>query len=264
MANQSDIDKAAVAARFSKAAAGYDAIAQLQRDIGETLQRQIPASDRGTVLDLGSGTGYFTERLADTYQQVIGLDLAWGMLEYSSKRRGQNNISWLNGDAEQLPLADNSLDLVYSSLALQWCQPALKSFAEIRRVLKPGGHLVFSSLLQGTLEELGQSWLEVDGLSHINEFSPLEQVRQSLLDAGFTHIQISQETKVLAYPSVIALMRDLKGIGASHLHHQQGATKGLEGRSKIKALSGAYEAKRTPAGILPATYQVCYGIIRND
>ena len=99
------LDKAAVAKSFSRAAASYDAVAELQRDVGDKLLAKVPVGRYPNVLDLGCGTGYFTARLAQhaAAETIAGLDIAEGMIAHCRSRATPANALWYRGDAEQLP-----------------------------------------------------------------------------------------------------------------------------------------------------------------
>lgn len=253
------LDKRRVASSFSRAAPSYDSVARLQRAVGEELFHQLgdlaPASGQ-RLLDLGSGTGYFTERLAQRLApgHILGLDLAEGMLQFSRRERAPGPV-WLCADAEQLPLADASIDLVFSSLSFQWCEQLPKALAEVQRVLRPGGQLVFSTLGPRTLWELKSAWQAVDGYVHVNRFMPLHSVHQALEMAGLEPLSWRRDERVLRYRRMAELTRELKALGAHNVN--RGQPEGLTGRHKIQALKAAYETYRQ-AGLLPATYEVFY------
>src|SRR5690606_13347117 len=103
--------------------------------------------------------------------EILGLDLAEGMLRFARlERPGRSH--WLCGDAEALPLASASVDLVYSNLSIQWCENLPLLLAELRRVLRAGGKLVLTTMGPRTLRELKSAWQEVDGYVHVNRFQP--------------------------------------------------------------------------------------------
>ncbi|BBP73299.1 hypothetical protein PHLH6_53030 [Pseudomonas sp. Seg1] len=138
-------DKRQVAASFSRAAASYDSVAELQRDVGTQLLQRLPAGfSPSRWMDLGCGTGYFTRALAERFtgRQGLALDIAEGMLEHARPLGGAEHF--IAGDAERLPLQDGTCDLIFSSLAVQWCAEFDSVLSEAFRVLKPGG---FSRLL---------------------------------------------------------------------------------------------------------------------
>lgn len=269
-ATAGQLDKRRVASSFSRAAASYDSVARLQRAVSEQLLNFLPPPDNKPdfqLLDLGCGTGYVTEQLArrQAPAQVLGLDLAEGMLQFARRERS-GITSWLCADAEALPLASESVDLVYSSLSIQWCEQLPQLFDELRRVLKPGGELLFSTLGPRTLWELKAAWQQVDGFVHVNRFQPQAGVEAALFKAGFGQLQWQREERVLRYREVSELTRELKALGAHNVN--RGQPEGLTGRRKIMALKEAYERYRSE-GLLPASYEVYYcratlGPVRNN
>ncbi|WP_434339166.1 malonyl-ACP O-methyltransferase BioC [Motilimonas cestriensis] len=257
--------KQLLANAFSKAAHSYDDVAELQRNTGHQLLAQLApvvtakSSQCGAApiwLDLGSGTGYFTQLLSESSAQVYGVDIAFGMLKHAKAHRNPN-IHWLNGDAEALPLASNSVDLVFSTLALQWCDDLSRAIKEIHRVLKPGGRLGFTTLVSGSLNELKQAWRAVDTKQHVNGFLPLSAIEASTQAAPFSQVDLQVRPEVLRYDTPLKLLKDLKGIGANYVQAQR-ASSGLGGKQKLLKMSQGYEVFRTQDGLYPATYYVCY------
>lgn len=250
-------DKQAIADSFSKAASTYDAVAGLQREIGHTLATGVDPEQchKGAVLDLGCGTGYFTEYLARQHPDahLAALDLAPGMLEFARTKR-KVDAHWVCGDAENLPFATDSFDQIFSSLAIQWCQNITQLFCEIGRVLKSGAQAHIATLGPDTLHELRSAWAEVDHYQHVNSFYPLSR----LITANPPELQMQvsrEEQRVLHYKDLKSLMRSLKELGAHNMNN--GRAKGLTSPASLRRFSQAYEAFRTPQG-LPASYQVYY------
>ncbi len=255
------VDKASVAQSFGRAAHSYDSVAGLQRDIGHNLLRQMDGGARATGcwLDLGCGTGYFEPHLCQQLdlpgQSLIALDLSSGMLQFARAERG-GDYRWLCGDAESLPLADNSVDGIFSTLAIQWCSDLATLFAEIRRVLKPGGRVYLATLGPGTLRELRAAWSQVDQFTHVNRFASEQQVRTGVESSGLQLLQWQNEEMVLRYSEVRQLTHELKALGAHNMNH--GRASGLTGRQRMLAFKQAYENFRQADGMLPATYDVFY------
>lgn len=255
------IDKQQVAQSFSRAANSYDHMAGLQRRVGHRLLARSGEDIYGRVLDLGCGTGYFTTEIVmmPGVQQVFSLDIAQGMLQVAQQQRDHEAIHWLCGDAEQLPLADESVNCIFSSLAFQWCENTELLVAELARVLRPGGLLMFATTGPDTLYELRQAWAAVDDYVHVNPFLPHYQL-QRMFAPCFKEQGLYEEHIQLSYLNVRALMRELKGIGAHNLN--PGRPDGLTGRRRLQALTQAYEMFRGKDGVLPASYQIFYGIYR--
>ena len=252
-------DKRQVAASFSRAAASYDSVAELQRDVGTQLLQRLPADFvPSRWLDLGCGTGYFSRALAGRFAhgQGLALDIAEGMLDHARPLGGAEHF--IAGDAERLPLRDSTCDLIFSSLAVQWCGHFDAVLSEAFRVLKPGGIFAFASLCVGTLVELRDSWRQVDGLVHVNRFREFARYEQLCAVSGLRTVSLENQAHVLHYPDVRSLTHELKALGAHNLN--PGRPGGLTGRARILGLVEAYEQFRQASG-LPATYQVVYAVL---
>lgn len=270
MNNSSRPDKRLLAQSFANAAGQYDDVAILQKQTGDEMidRLQLVTKQAERILDLGAGTGRNTNLLAKRYPraQVFSLDIAAAMLEQARKNQYQqqglkrwlplrHKPHYLVGDAEQLPLADNSIDLVFSNLTLQWCDPRT-TFFEIQRVLRPDGLLMFTSLGPDTLTELRQSWAQVDDYQHVNLFYDMHDVGEAMVEAGLTTPVLDRDSYTLTYKDTMGLMRDLKTLGAHNVN--AGRRRGLTGRHALQKLANAYESFREQ-DLLPATYEVIYG-----
>ncbi len=161
------------------------------------------------------------------------------------------------GDAEQLPFADASFDMLFSNLTVQWCSDLEQTFSEFRRVLKPGGVLLYTTLGPDTLKELRTSWAMVDDRVHVNTFLDMHDVGDAMLRARLAEPVLDTELLTLTYHQCMMLMRDLKDLGAHNIN--PGRNRGLTGPRKLKAVMEAYERFRQGDGLLPATYEVVYG-----
>lgn len=259
IAASAGLDKKKVAQSFGRAALTYDAVAQLQRDVGKHLLQYAPVQlgADATVIDLGSGTGFFTRQLAARFEpaNIIGLDIAEGMLHFSQQQTRTQQIKWLCADAESLPLADHSVDLIFSSLVIQWCSNLLQLLRELARVLKPGGQLVVATLGPNTLHELKSAWQQADNYVHVNQFQPQDSLRFAAVAANLAIDHFAVEQRVIYFDRLTELTRELKALGAHNIN--SGKPEGLTGRSRIAAFKSAYEQYREERG-LPATYEVFY------
>ncbi len=251
-------DKRQVAASFSRAAPSYDSVADLQRAVGSELMSRLPEMTPARWLDLGSGTGYFSRTLAQRLpgSEGVALDIAEGMLNHARPLGGAQHF--VAGDAENLPLREESVGLMFSSLAVQWCSDFASVLAEAERVLQPGGIFGFASLCVGTLYELRDSWQAVDGMVHVNRFREFEQYQRLCAASGLQVSSLNVMPHVLHYPDVRSLTHELKALGAHNIN--PGRPGGLTGRARIQALMAAYEGFRQEEG-LPATYQVVYAVL---
>jgi malonyl-CoA O-methyltransferase len=255
------LDRRALARAFDRASARYDAHAQLQRQVREELLARLPFFKLTPryVVDLGCGTGEGTAALRRQFKgaTTVALDLAPGMLTQARRRsRWWRRFERVCADAAALPLASGSVDLVFSSLMLQWCEEPQAVFAEICRVLRPGGLLLFSTLGPQTLEELRTAWRAVDATPHVSEFVDLPQLSVAMGSAGLAEPVLDTDQMVRHYPDALALMQELKGLGARNAVSDR--RRGLFGRVALRTLTAKYETLRTAAGI-PATFEVIYG-----
>ncbi|MGF1746160.1 malonyl-ACP O-methyltransferase BioC [Vibrio minamisatsumaniensis] len=253
-------DKCAIAEAFGKAATTYDKHAKFQREVGHRLLDKLPSDLSGLkVLDLGCGTGYFSEQMVMRGAEVVCADLSGGMLERAEQRCGASVSLYQQADAEQLPFEDGCFDIVFSSLALQWCDDLSSPLKEMKRVSANGGCVIFSTLLDGSLFELENSWSKIDSHQHVNRFITINQVKIALAQSSCKSHQLDLPTITVWYDTAFELMRDLKGIGANHV---SGRSQGLTSRRMLQLVEREYQEFKSHQGFLPATYQVCLGVIQ--
>lgn len=259
------LEKRGVRTSFERVAERYDEYAVLQRQVGDHMLERLELIRHrpACIVDVGAGTGRATAALGRRYgkSRVIALDLAHGMLRRARRRvpawsRWSGRYGYVCGDAERLPLADACADMIFSNLALQWCNDLDGTLAEFRRVLTPGGLLMFTTFGPDTLKELRASWTQIDGRTHVNMFIDMHDIGDALLRRGFSDPVMDVEHFTLTYPDIFGLMRDLKNLGAHNV--TGGRPRALTGRGRLQALQEAYQ-RFARAGLLPATYEVIHG-----
>jgi malonyl-CoA O-methyltransferase len=216
------LDKQQARLAFERAAATYDEAAALQSEVGDRMLERLDLVrlQPARVLDLGAGTGEFSKALLKRYRKanVVSLDLALNMLRHTQSRGG-----WLRkpacvcGDGERLPFADDSFELVFSNLMLQWCMDLEPVFTELRRVLAPGGLLMFTTFGPDTLRELRASWEAIDGYTHVNAFIDMHDVGDALVRTHWAEPVMDSERITVTYREVRTLMQDLKHLGAHNV-----------------------------------------------
>ena len=265
--NEFEIDKKQVRRAFSRAAQDYDAAAVLQREVCMRMLERLDCirQQPSRILDVGSGTGWGTRQLGERYPKadVTALDIAIGMLQHA---RGTSSWwkqlfagkreSFVCADVEVLPLASGSVEMVWSNLALQWCNDLPATFVELQRVLKAEGLLMFSSFGVDTLNELRIAFRDVDGYSHVNRFADMHDIGDMLVGAGFADPVMEMERITLTYEDVRAVMQDLKSIGAHNA--TAGRATGMMGKAAWRRITENYEKLRRD-GKLPATFEIIYG-----
>lgn len=247
---------------FSRAASSYHAAAVLQQEVAKRLLESLDyLEDKQpqVVLDIGSGPAYSTAVMKKRWPkaQVIALDLAMPMLVEARKQAGWwRPFSRVCADARALPLADNSVDVIFSNLCLQWVEDLPAVFAGFRRVLKPGGLLVCSTFGPDTLVELREAFAHADDTAHVSNFVQIAQFGDALMMAGFRNPVLDRDLFTLTYDDLPALMRELKAIGATNAMSSRRHT--LTGRGRFAAARDAYEPLRRVDGKLPSSWEVIY------
>jgi len=264
MNNKSVSEKHRIQRHFDAKAIRYESSAVLQRQVCDELLSRLDLTSLNpkSILDAGCGTGWGTQGLLKKYKKakVFSLDLSPQMLRQTKAKGGWfRKPSLICADAEEIPLADESLDLVFSNLMLQWCDYK-KVFAEFKRVLKPEGLLMFTTFGPDTLKELKQSWAQVDGHAHVNEFTDMHDLGDELIHTGLAEPVMDMDLMALTYENVMSVMSDLKAIGANTtLKNQKKTTEqGLVTPGKLKRVIEYYEQFRND-GVVPASYEVIYG-----
>jgi malonyl-CoA O-methyltransferase len=169
------------------------------------------------------------------------------------KLADKRTISYVCADAEHLPLAGQSIDSIFSNLALQWCSNLEAVFIDIKRTLKPEGQLVFSTFGPQTLRELKSAWATADNYNHVNQFYSEAQLEQFLQQAGFKNSQLKSTLYTPRYESVWTLMQELKKLGAHHVI--VGRNKKVTTQTAMQKMISAYEKHRVN-GQIPATFEV--------
>jgi len=244
------MSKQAVRRSFDRAAASYDAAANLQRQVCDLLLAELADPAPTRILDAGCGTGYALNLLAGRWpgSAIFAADFAPAMVTTA----GGGRFPGICADIEALPFADASFALYWSSLSFQWCDTR-RAIAEAARVLAAGGRLAVSSLAPGTLAELHEAFAGTDRHRHVLEFPPAESLAAACAAAGLADIRLVRQTLRFHHANLAALLRELKALGANQVGSQR--RPGLMGRAAWQAVEHRYEARREAAG-LPATFEV--------
>lgn len=262
------VDARQVRRAFTRAAAGYDAAAGIEREIGRRLLERLDcvtiAPQR--IVDLGSGPGTASHALQTRYPeaQLLAVDSAEAMLRAGRqggrlsrlllpflRQRGSHRVC---ADAAALPLAAGCCQFVWSSLLLPWVDDPLPVFREAHRALSTEGLLMFATLGPDTLKELRAAF--ADGAGHTQRFIDMHDLGDMLVGCGFADPVMEMEMLTVTYPSIDALLGELRATGATCAMADR--HRGLSGRHAWQAMRMRYEALRRD-GRLPATLEVIYG-----
>jgi len=177
---------------------GYVADADLKLGCGiPTDHAGIKPGDH--LLDLGSGAGndvFVARSIVGETGAITGLDFTDEMIakaRSNNEKMGFRNVEFVKGDIEQIPLPDNSYDVVISNCVLNLVPDKKKAFSEIKRVLKPGGHFCVSDIvlkggLPGDMRDAAELYAGcVSGALQKEEY--MEIVR----NAGFNQVEVKNE-----------------------------------------------------------------------
>jgi malonyl-CoA O-methyltransferase len=245
---------------FGRAARDYATVAVLQREVERRLLENLDYLDARApqgVLDLGCGPGFASAAMKKRWprSRVLALDLALPMLREARRRASfWRPFDRVCADACALPLAEASMDLVFSSLCLQWVGELPRALAEVRRVLRDGGLFVFSTFGPDTLAELREAYLESgEAQPPVSPFAAIQQVGDALVAAGFRDPVLDREHYTLTYRDVPTLLGELRAIGAGDARTTR--PRGLAGKGRRQRMLAAYEAQRRD-GLLPSTWEV--------
>ena len=246
----------------------YDEIARRMADRLRIIRLQAQA-----MLDAGCGAGDGLPLLRERFPEAsyTGLDICAPLLAQAERRyRASGPSAWLRrvtGKATSGPdfiLADlantglpaESLDLVWSNLALHWHPEPHAALAEWRRVLKVGGLALFSCLGPGTLRELRQAIDDAGLQTATPAFVDMHDFGDLLIEKGYADPVMDQETLTLTYRSPQRLLEDVRVLGGNPA---LGRRAGLVGRSWINRLCDALEAQRNSEGLITLSIEVAYG-----
>ena len=271
------VDARAVRRHFARAAATYDGAAVLQREVSRRMAERLEVVklSPAAILDAGCGTGDAQADLALRYPQArqVALDVALPMLRVAIAKEGgrrsafarllsafgksdSDGADFVCGDVAALPFAAGGFDLAWSNLALQWVDDLPRALAELGRVLRTGGLLMFSTFGPDTLRELRAAFAGVDGHSHVSRFTDMHDIGDMLVGAGFGDPVMQMEYFTLTYADARAMLRDLKAIGATNATRAR--PRALMGRRRFERALAALEAAGRD-GRIPATFEVIYG-----
>lgn len=253
-----ELDARRVRRAFDRAARTYDRSAGVQSEIRARLFERLDLIrlQPTAVVDLGAGTGTGAKALKDRYRtaQVIALDASPGML-----KRARTHQGWLRpfrsvaADAAALPMKDASAELVISNLMLEWCANPDAVFGEVRRVLRPDGLFMFTTLGPDTLKELRAATSGAWNTAQIHRFIDMHDLGDALMRAGFADPVMDTETLTVTFSSLRTLLSEMKETGAvPHLPLRRG----LMGRKRFRALEDRFPPQSAPHRF---TLEVVYG-----
>lgn len=259
---------ATVRRQFERRAARFAAHDAIVREVGRRLTDRLPLFrlDPVQIVDVGCGAGGTREALLQRYPRArwLGIDLARAMAQRAASRPALSMLlRWraaraaaVCAEAGALPLAADSVDLVFSNLMLHWHPEPLAVLAEWRRVLRVDGLLLFSCFGPDTLKELRQACADAGIGARPLPFVDMHDIGDMLLGAGFADPVIDAETIRLTYASPSALLREAAALGGNPSDDRAA---GLVGTRRAHALQAAVAAQRDAQGRIALSFEIAYG-----
>lgn len=245
-------DKKDIAARFSAAAGQYDAVAGIQHVIADCALSRLTGIQRARALDIGCGTGRNTAKLAAQGALASGMDLAQGMVKQAQSQYPA--ITFLQGDAEQLPCKTGCTDVVFSSMALQWCDDPVQVINEIYRILRPGGHAELAIMVDGSFPELRLAAQTVGINLVLNKLATAECWLAAVCQNSWGKINHDVASYKDSFDNIGSLLKSINGVGAGS--RTDTSTRKPLTRNKLRLLSDAL--KDASADALTNSYQVLH------
>jgi malonyl-CoA O-methyltransferase len=223
------VNKKQIAKRFNRAAKTYDEFALVQRRMAHriisTLKEKFPHADR--ILEIGAGTGYFTQLLANSYpkSRITAIDYAEKMIEYARKKViAPNPVDFILADAERIKdlFDQESFDLVVSNATFHWFASPEQILCQCRQLLKPGGLLLFSTFGPDTFLELRSQFERVEmemGLEPANHGLALRSSMEwhhLVYQSSFQEIQVDESWMRCHYHDCRDFLQSIKATGGSY------------------------------------------------
>lgn len=250
-ARSPEIDRRAARRRFERAAKTYPKFSRLESEVARRMVERLEYIRLAPRRILDAGSGPPRRDLRRTYPRAlsIALDFSLAMLPRPGWLAGLVGARELAvcADLARLPLAEGSVDLVWSNMALHWLTDPMPAFREFRRVLAPGGLVMFSTLGPDSLQELRRA----AGEKRVHAFIDMHDLGDMLLAVGFSAPVMDMERLTLEYRDADGLLADLRGSG--QVSARADRPRGLAGRAFGERLRAALGARPK------ASFELVYG-----
>lgn len=216
------MDKLHIAECFGAAAAHYDEHAHVQQRILDWSLRHMNSANvsgnlSAKLVDLGSGTGSALPMLAPLAETVVAVDIAQPMLDYAQNRNNAiTNIQYQCADFDDLTkiFATNSVNRIFSSMALQWSSSPEQLLKDISHILTVDGRADLTILIAPSFARLRQAWASIGRGHAVHSFTSLAQWQAAAAKAGLT-CHSNSDVFIDAYPDFLSMLHSIKDVGAS-------------------------------------------------
>lgn len=251
--------------RFDLAAASFDEfdfVHAVTRD-GLFARSELITVDAKTVVDLGCATGTACKPLAKRFRgaRIVAVDQSATMLQLAAaKKPWFTKCSFVEAGADAMPLADQSVDVVFCNQLLPWVDDVPAVFDDVNRVLRKGGLFLFASLGPDSFAELRDAWRVSDEGEHVHHFADMHNIGDAAVRAGLSDPVLDVDRLKVRYENPASLFRDLAGSGARNcLADRQ---RSLTGKARFESMKRALQSADGEPGIeldLELVYGHCWG-----
>ena len=277
-----DASVATVRRQFARRAAGFARHDTLAREVNARMLERLalirhPAQ---CILDLGCGAGRSRAALLERHAsaQWLGVDLCEAMLAPAQERAplrallerigrrfgavagsaaAGHGAAWrICADGAQLPLRDASVDFVYSNLMLHWHPAPHAVVAEMARVLRSGGLVLFSSYGPDTLAELREACRLALPLARPMPYVDMHDLGDMMVAAGFEAPVMEVERLQLTYADARQLLAEVRGLGGNP---RADRAAGLPSGKQARALLAALRARADGQGRIAMGFEIVFG-----
>lgn len=223
------------------------------------------------ILDAGCGSGHALDPLRARYPNLdyTGLDSCGALLETARARyiakpgfwhklrnKPTPALRFVEADLSDSSLPDQSMDLIWSNMALHWHPEPHLVLAEWRRILRSEALVMFSSLGPGTFRELRDAVTEAGLATEAMEFVDMHDFGDLMIRTGFSDPVMDQEIITLTYKTAEKLLEDIHILGGNPRSDRK---RGLTGRAWRARLIKALERQRHADGTIHLSLEVAYG-----
>jgi malonyl-CoA O-methyltransferase len=259
--------KESIRRNFARRASSYDRHADVQRFMGEELLALSEAAliRARRILEIGCGTGFLTQKLrqANPGAWLVAVDLDAGLINRTRERMGFDpRVAYVVADGETW--VPGGFDLIIANSTFQWFTSPRKTLGVYFHRLNPGGVLAFATMGPDTFKELGHSLQEATYAVYsansrkiaAADFLGQKDWAALLKQAGFSHLQVSQQVLTLNFPTVMNFLRAIQATGATNPHPQ------ISSPRLLKTLITTYQTTFGQNGHIPATYELIWALAR--
>lgn len=251
--------------RFDRAADGFDSVDFVHAETRSGLFGRLEGltTKAEMIVDLGCATGSAMAQLSKRFGRahVVGVDLSANMLASSRRRKSWfARSSFVQADADALPFADESVDMVFCNMMLPWVADPTPVFTEVARVLRREGLFAFATLGPDSLSEIAAAWSGLDDHDHVNPFPDMHDIGDGLVNAGLRDPVLDVDRLEVSYRDSARLFDDLTAMGGRN--SLSGRAPGLTGRRRFHAMTEALKGSATEPGLslnLELVYGHCWG-----